>query len=280
MTLLLVLALQDPNPTEVTFFTWDTYRFAADLEDEGDVALTHLKFSFDLRQFFSRQDMVLLQNGVDWIHYDFSDTGAGDLWEDVTILRSDLVYMRFFSEAWWGLVYGSIYDSFEDGADKSDGLSYGAGIGLLHNASPDLRIGAALRAVTRIEESPYVFLVPQIDWKFAPDWRVKTENRAPFTLTLQRELAPAWQLEARGHYWLRRFRLDDDNLVPEGVVQDDRISLEVGARWSPSTSVWAGLWLGLDVWQEYVVEAENGNDIDEFTTDPAPYVSFSFSASF
>lgn len=280
MTPLLVLALlQDPNPTEVTFFTWDTYRFRSDLEDEGDVALTHLKFSFDIRQFFSRQDMVLLQSGVDYLRYDFGDTPA-ELFEDVYVLRSDLVYMRFFDEKWWGLVYGSLYDSFEQGADKGDGLSYGAGVGFFYNAHDKLRIGAALRAVTRIEESPYVFLVPQIDWTFAENWRLFSENRAGYTATLQRKLDPAWALETRVNYWLRRFRLDDDAFVPEGVVQDDRVSLEAGARWTPSKSVWAGLWVGLDLWQEYTFEAENGNDIDEVTTDPAPYVSFSFSASF
>lgn len=280
MTLLLVLALQqDPNPTQVTFFTWDSYRFEADLEDEGDVALYHGKFSFDIRQFFSRQDMILSQNGIDYVHYDFSHA-TSDLWEDVYILRSDLVYMRFFSEKWWGLVYGSIYDSFEEGADKGDALSFGGGLGLLYHGSADFMIGAALRGVTRIEESPYFFLVPQIDWQFSPGWRLKTENRSAFTLTLARQLEPAWALEARTHFWLRRFRLDDDAFVPEGVVEDDRVSLEVGAKWTPSESVWAGLHVGLDVWQTYYIEAKNGNDIDEVTTDPAPYVSLSLSASF
>ena len=279
---LLVLALvqqKDPNPTEVTFFTWDTYRFAADLEDEGDVALYHGKFSFDIRQFLSRQDMLLLQSGVDYIHYDFTDTTA-DLWEDVYILRSDLVYMRFFDEKWWGVVYGSLYDSFEKGADKGDAISYGAGVGVLYNASPDLMIGAALRAVTRIEDSPYFFLVPQIDWKFSEGWRLKSENRAGYTLGLARQFDSAWALETRGHYWLRRFRLDDDAFVPEGVIQDDRLSLEVGVKWTPSETFWASLHVGVDAWQEYVIEAKNGNDIDEVTTDPAPYVAFSLSASF
>lgn len=282
MILLLVLSLvqqKDPNPTQVTFFTWDTYRFAADLEDEGDVAIYHGKFSLDVRQFLSRQDMLLLQNGVDYLHYDFSHAGA-DLFEDVYVLRSDLVYMRFFDENWWGLVYGSLYDSFEKGADKGDGLSYGAGVGLLYNASPDFMIGAALRAVTRIEESPYVFLVPQIDWHFSPGWRVKTENRSGFTLGVSRQLDPAWALEARTHYWLRRFRLDDDSFVTEGVVQDDRVSLEVGVKWTPRENVAAGLHAGLDVWQEYTLEAKNGNDIDDFSSDVAPYVAFHFSASF
>ncbi|HEX7900078.1 MAG TPA: hypothetical protein VF950_20085 [Planctomycetota bacterium] len=282
MILLLVLSLvqqKDPNPTQVTFFTWDTYRFAADLEDEGDVAIYHGKFSFDLRQFLSRQDMLLLQNGMDYVRYDFSDTTA-DLWEDVYIFRSDLVYMRFFNETWYGLVYGSIYDSFEKGADKSDGLSFGGGIGLLYNSGPDFMLGAALRGVTRIEESPYFFLVPQIDWKFAPDWRVKTENRSAFTLTLSRQLDPAWAAEARVHYWLRRFRLDEDSFVTEGVVQDDRVSFEVGVKWTPSETVWAGLHVGLDLWQEYIIEAKNGNDIDEVTTDSAPYIALSLSASF
>ena len=282
MILLMVLALvqqKDPNPTQVTFFTWDTYRFEADLEDEGDVALFHGKFSFDIRQFLSRQDMLLSQNGIDYLHYDFTGVGA-DLWEDVYVFRSDLVYMRFFNESWWGLVYGSIYDTFEKGADKSDGLSFGGGIGLLYHSGPDFMIGAALRGVTRIEESPYIFLVPQIDWKFSPGWVVKTENRSSFTLTLARQADPAWALEARTHYWLRRFRLDEDSFVPEGVVQDDRVSLEVGVKWTPSESFWAGLHVGLDLWQEYVIEAKNGNDIDEITTDPAPYVAFALSASF
>ena len=288
MTLLLLAALmqaKDPNPTQVTYFTWDSYRFAADLDGPGDLALTHTKWSFDLRQFLSRQEMVLLMAGVDYLRYDFSSDAtpagpAGKLWEDVYILRSDLVYLHFFNERWSGLVYGSLYDSYEKGADKGDGVSFGAGVGVLYRSSPDFMIGAALRGVTRIEESPYVFIVPQIDWQFSPGWSVKTESRSAFTLTLSRALDPAWAAEVRTHYWLRRFRLDEDSLIPEGVVQDDRIALEIGMKWTPCESFWAGLHVGLDVWQEFIIEAKNGNDIAEPSTDPAPFVAFALSASF
>jgi hypothetical protein len=290
MTLLLLAALlqaKEPSATQVTLFTWDTYRFAADLDDGGDVSLVHSKVSFDLRQFLSRQDMVLLQTGVDFLRYDFSGdsalgTATGEPWEDVFIFRADLVYMHFFDARWSGLVYGSLYDSFEDGADKGDGVSFGAGVGVLYRSSPQFMIGAALRAVTRIEESPYVFVVPQIDWQFSPGWTLKTESRSPFTLTLSRDLGePAhWAAEARTHYWLRRFRLDDDALVPEGIVQDDRVSVEVGVKWTPCESFWASLHVGADVWQEFTIEAKNGNDIGDTSTDPAPYLAVALSASF
>ena len=286
-TLLLAVLLQakDPNPTQVTFFTWDTYRFDADLDGGGELALTHTKFSFDIRQFLSRQDMVLLQSGVDYLRYDFSSDAlpaglAGELWEEVYIYRTDLVYMHFFDDKWWGLAYGSLYDSFEKGAHKGDGVSFGGGVGVLYRSSPDFMIGAALRGVTRIEESPYIFLVPQIEWQFSPGWTLKTENRSSYTIGVSRALGEGWSVESRGNYWLRRFRLDDDSLIPEGVVQDDRVSLEVGVKWAPCDSFWASLHLGLDVWQEFVIEAKNGNDIADPSTDPAPYLAFALSASF
>lgn len=288
MTLLLLAALlqaKDPNPTQVSFFTWDTYRFAADLDDGGDLALTHLKASIDIRQFLSRQDMLLLMTGVDHLRYDFSSDAlpaglAGELWEEVYILRADLVYMHFFDAQWSGLLYGSIYDSYAEGADKGDGLSYGGGVGVFYRSSPEFMIGAALRGVTRIEESPYIFLVPQIEWKFAPGWILQTENRSSYTLGVSRSLGEGWAAEVRGNYWLRRFRLDEDAFIPEGVVQDDRFSLELGLKWTPCESAWASLHAGMDVWQEFVLEAKNGNDIAEPSTEAGPYVAFSFSASF
>jgi hypothetical protein len=282
MTALLLLALlqeKEPSATEIKLFTWDTYRFAADLEDEGEVAQLHTKITLDIRQFVSRQDMFLLQTGIDWVRYDF-DGRATELWEDVYILRSDLVYMHFFDASWSGLVYGSLYDSYEEGAHQSDGLSYGAGVGFFYRSGPDFMIGAALRVVTRIEESPLVFLVPQIEWQFSPGWWVRSENRAGYTLGVSRELDPAWAVESRVNYWLRRFRLDEDTLPPEGVIQDDRVSWEVGVKWTPRESVWMAVHVGLDLWQEYMIEAKNGNDLDEITTDPAPYLSVSLSAAF
>ncbi len=288
MSALLLAALlqaKDPNPTEVTFFTWDTYRFAADLDGDGDLALTHTKWTIDIRQFLSRQDMLLLMTGVDYLRYDFSSDAlpaglGGELWEDVYILRADLVYMHFFDAQWSGLLYGSIYDSYAAGADKGDGVSFGGGVGVFYRSSPEFMIGAALRGVTRIEESPYIFLVPQIEWQFAPGWTLKSENRSSYTLGVSRALDPAWSAELRGNYWLRRFRLDDDAFIPEGVVQDDRFSMEVGIKWTPCASAWASLHVGLDVWQEFMLEAKNGNDIDDTSTAPAPYLALALSASF
>jgi hypothetical protein len=287
--LLLLLALQAPEPaTTVGVANQDAFRFEAPLDGAGEVSLLHLKLSVDVKHRASDRDLLWVIVGVDRLDYDFSPDAellpgvSAGLFEQVNVLRADVAWMHFFDESWTGVAFLSLYDSFESGASMSDAFSIGAGVGAVYRVDETLSLGLVLRGVTRLEERPYVFPVPQIDWKFAPGWQFRTDQRTGFTALVSRELdeAKAWFLEARMHYLYRRFRLDEDSLPSEGVVQDDRGCLDLGVRYAPSPSFAVGLYAGADVWQEFEIDARNGDTQAKVETDPAPYLWLTINLTF
>lgn len=293
MLLLLALSavegLQAQGPaTTVGLSNQDSFRFEAPLDGAGEVSVLHLKLSLDVKHQASDRDLIWVIAGVDRLEYGFTDDAellpgvTTGLFEDVNILRTDVAWMRFFDQEWTGVAFVSLYDSFESGASMSDAFSIGAGVGAVYRVDETLSFGLVLRGVTRLEERPYFFPVPQIDWRFSPGWRFHTDQRTGFTAVVSRELdeAKAWTLEARMHYLYRRFRLDEDSLPSEGVVQDERGCLDLGVRYAPSPSFSVGLYGGVDVWQEFEIDASNGDTQAKVETDPAPYLWLTLSLTF
>jgi hypothetical protein len=286
-SVLLALAVQARTPPpKVSLSTNDSHRFEADLEGEGDVAVSQLKLSVDVTAFAAPTDFLRFVGGFDRYEYDFSDNaelvrGLHDTFDAANVLRAEATYFHVFDAAWTGLAYGSVYCMFEPGASIADSASYGLGIGVMHRSGPDLTLGVMLRVQTLQDDGPYVFPVPVVDWAITPRLRLQNEERLGFGygLAWQVEEGSSWSLETRMYYQGRRIRLDEGSFVDEGIVQDERFAWDAGIRLQ-SGPVKAGIHLGLDLWQEYSVEAKNGNDIERVQTDPAPYLALSFTWTF
>jgi hypothetical protein len=288
--LLALLALQgagDPEPlqqrvrrTTVTLFAFETFRLGADLDGApGEVAMSHSKLSFQLDHVLPSDDSLYVNGGIDWLRYEFSE-GAPELFRDVYVRRLEAAFIHPFDEAWSGVAYGSVYSLSEEGADASDALSIGAGAGALYRASPDLTVGGLLRVQSRIEARPLIFPNPYLEWRFAPGFELKTEQRLGYGLILSWEAGPTVSLEPRVLYMVRRFRLDGDPILPEGVVEDERGGLDVTLRWSPDPDLSVALTLGADLWQEFALDDRSGDKVAEFETGMQPYAAFSFQLAF
>lgn len=266
--------------TTVTLYALETIRFAADLEGApGEVAMSHSKLSFQLDHVLPSDDSLYVNGGLDWQRYEFSG-GAPELCRDVYVPRLEAALIHPFDEAWSGVTYGSVYALYEEGADPADALSFGAGIGPLYRASPDLTAGFVLRVQTRIEDRPIIFPNPYLEWRISPGLELRTEQRLGFGLLLSWTVAPSLLVEPRFYYMIRRFRLDDDPILPEGVVEDERGALDVSLRWQPDPDVTLGLTLGADLWQEFGLEDRSGDKVAAFETGTQPYLSLSLSWAF
>ena len=280
--LLLILLQTHDHSTHVTFGTHDTVRLPADLNTGGgDVALTYLRASGDVFHRHDAANSFRLAGALERFQYDWSGAEAG-LPEDLSGYRLEAAYLHAFSERWKGVALLSSAFQFEEGADVADGGSYGAGLGVLYQAGPELTVGAALRGFSRVEDRPVVLLLPYIEWKPSPAWTLRTEARegAGLEATHALDEAGIWSLQARSVYQERRFRLDDDGLRPEGIFEDARVSILAGVRWQPVRGVTASLAVGLDLHQRFTLEDSRGRRETEFESDPAPLLALSFSSSF
>src|SRR5688572_29153408 len=98
-----------------------------------------------------------------------------------------------------------------------------------------------LRVQTRVEERPYVVIVPYLEWKPSPAWTIRTDYGEGAGLEATFRLDDAWALQSRAVYNERRFRLDEDAIRPEGIFQDARFTVMVGIRWQPTPDLTVAL---------------------------------------
>jgi hypothetical protein len=286
MSFLFLICLQQAAPqgpsTTVTFSTIDSYRFPTDLDPgDGDVALTLVKASGDVFHKFGPTDFLRAIGGVDFLHYDWSGVGA-TMPEDFFVLRMEGTYIHAYDEHWSGIGYASAYFQFEEGADVADGGAYSVAAGALYRFGPEFTLGGLFRVLTRIEDSPYVFIQPYFEWKPSPSWTLRMEQREGFGVEATHLLDDAgeWALQARAVYSERRFRLDDDALRPEGVFEDARFTVVGGVRWQPMPRLSAAVGVGADLWQEFTIQDRGGHQGAEFESAPGPLVGFYFTYTF
>lgn len=271
---LIILALQTQGPTTTaTFETSGTIRPSARVEPgDGKAALTHLKALGELLHRFGPADALRVAGGAEVLHYGWS--GMPGWPEDLRVLRLEGTYRHAFDPQWSGVAHASSALQFEEGAEPVDGGSYGLGAGALYRFGPELTVGALARVITRIEDRPYVFLQPYLEWSPAPSWTIRTESREGLGLEATHLLdeAGAWALHARLVYHERRFRLDEDAIRPEGIFEDARVTLAAGVRWRPSPGLLLSVVAGVDLRQEFTLEDEKGRQGAEFESDPGPLV--------
>jgi hypothetical protein len=287
----LPLSAYDAPPerrVELGAWTDHAYRFAANLDGApGRIALSQDKLSLDA-VFPSRDyDTLRVSGSLEFMRYDFSDgaaltPGAQGLFEDVVVARTDATYLRALDEQWMGIASATLATAYEEGAEARDGLASAGRLGGLRRFSDDLTLGLALYVQGRIEDAPYYFPYPLVDWTIAPGWALKTEQKAGFGYVLEKTLGEtqAWAVETRLRYTSRRFRLGRGPVVPEGVVEDERGMVDVGLRGPLGGGITFHVYAGVDVWQSFTVEDRRGDSRDEVESSPSPFVGISVQGRF
>jgi hypothetical protein len=281
-------AQEDAPATTLTVSTTDIYRFESDLEDvPGDVAVTQAKVSIELAHRSGMTDFWRFSSSLEYDHYDFSNgamlvPGVEDLFDDMYVARAEGSYVHAFGAEWSGLGYAALSTAFEGDASIGEGVAIGLGAGPIYRADDDLTLGLILRYQSRIEDEPYVFPVPYIEWKISSDVVLRTEQKAGYGLALSGGFGAEKRLgwEARMYYTARRFRLDESGALPDGVVEDARFPIDLGLRYSPVRDASIALHAGADVWQEYWIDDRHGDGLEDVESEVTPFVALVASWAF
>ncbi len=275
--------------TTVTLSTDNDFRFESDLEGTGaSGSVARYKVSLELFRMASATDFFRLSAAGEALEYDFThlDTlipGAPEEFaEEIDAYRIDPSYVHVFDERWSGVLYGTVAWAFEEEGNMADSTAGALGVGAFYRLDADLTLGLALHAQLRIEDHAWFYPLPYVEWKISPDAVLKTEQKAGYGLTFDYTLDEARTLafEARLRYQGRRIRLRHDNVIPQGILDDQRGMIDVGLRWQPVRSLRVLLYTGLDVWQEYTFESRTGNDIAEFESESPAFVGLAASWEF
>ncbi|MFN3483937.1 MAG: hypothetical protein ACK44W_00385 [Planctomycetota bacterium] len=286
--------LQDnpPGPPSLTKFTASTdddFHFETDLRDSDvRVSVAHYKVSAELYRMAGPSDHFRLSFAGEFLEYDFAGlrtllTGAPESFaEEIHAWRLDPSYTHVFDDTWSGVLYGTLAWAYEEEANMGDSAAGAVGAGAFYRAGPDLTLGLALHVQFRIEDHEWIYPLAYIDWKISERASLRTESKAGYGLTFGYALddARAVTLETRLRYQGRRIRLREENVIPDGILDDQRALLDLGIRWQPVRNVRITLYGGVDVWQKFTFEDETGSDLRELESAPAPFVGLAASWEF
>jgi len=263
----------------VTLFA--THAFEADFADvPGSVSLSRGGAEIGMRHMLDERTRLSVSLGVENSLYDFGDDtalgGVSEPWDDTYQLSASVMLSRQATPSWAWFFGGGADASFENDANIGKSFTGGLVGGANYKVNENLSVGGGLAVRSRLEDSGLLLPLVSIDWKISDQWRLSNSNELN-SVGVALTYSPTEQLaiSLHGAYQGRAFRLDEDGPLPDAVGRDTRIPVWVQARYSFTPRVSASLAAGYVVWQEYTIDDNNGNELDQQDADATPFVGAS-----
>jgi hypothetical protein len=189
-----------------------------------------------------------------------------------------------FDEEWTIFAIPTLRFVAESGAELEDSMQGGGFAGISYRFGDRLTIGPGIGVMSEIEDSATVFPVLIIKWKITDRLSLETGRGLGATLgpglVLGWKASDNWTLSIGGRYEKLRFRLDDEEIAPNGIGQDRAFPLFVGVGYSFSQRARVSLLGGADLGGELRLEDEKGGLIAEEDYEPAGFAGLAFSFKF
>ena len=181
------------------------------------------------------------------------------------------------------LVNPTVSWSYEQGADTSDALVWGALFGVTRQFSPDLTLGLGVGVFDDLEETR-AFPVLLVDWRIDERWRLANPYRAGPSggagLELAYKFNDEWEFGGGGTWRSVRFRLDDTGPVPGGIGESRSVPLFLRTTWLASRDVRLDFYAGAAVGGNLKLMDRAGNDLADEDVDTAPFVGVTLRTRF
>ena len=270
-----VLAQDGPPQRGPFFLSFDglyVHQGETDLEDGGT-------FSVD-RTFIRGGGLYRFDNGASaglfvsrgWLDYDF---GAAAPWGSVNDIAITAPINLPAGDRLSLFASPTLRYDYEDGAEASDGQTYGVFLGASWEVNERLSIGPAFGAVTELEQDGLtLFPALLIDWDVTDRLNVSTgptigASRGP-GLAVNYDLGRNVSVGLAGRYEEVRFRLSDDGPAPGGVGQDSSVPVVVTFDYSPFPRTGVSAFAGVELGGRLRIEDADGSLVDVQDYDPAP----------
>lgn len=267
-----------------SFSVGGSHAFASSLEDSrGNVAVW--RGGFETTVFLPAFDQTFFSLSLlnEWSWYDFSsgDTppvaGATQPFSQVTTLRLSPGVSVGLDDRW--TLQGGVFADFsgQTDVDVGDAGTYGGFVSARYRVTDRLRLTGGVSFRTVLEDDVRILPILGIDWDITE--RLNLATRGPgirLTYFLTRE----FDLSLLAAYESRDYRLDRDSAIPDGVVRDQRVTLGVQAQYAARPWLILRVEGGVVAWGELGFDDRNGNELEQLTTDPTPYIGASLTFRF
>ena len=224
--------------------------------------------------------------GYDYSDYEFSDDAvleSASPWDKVHAFNLGFPIIRKIGDRWSMLVSPSVGAYGASGATFGDSLTWGVVFAATYAFQPDRKLGFGLGAFDRIGQSRgFPFL--SIDWRLAERWRITNPltvgPTGPAGLEVAYRPSKSWEIGLGGAYRNIRFRLDDQDLEPNGIGEQRGVVTFARALHSLSPKLDLIVYAGMVIAGELRIEDESASRRRTTEHDAAPILAISLSGSF
>jgi hypothetical protein len=252
--------------------------FRSDIRgSDADVLVSHTGLGVDIDGPIGEKFRFGAGISGEYAYYDFKNPrsfmpAGSEGFEDLYSVAGSLRGTYFLNESWSLTAIGFVRASGEDDADVGDSITGGGFFVVGYAFSKDLRVGFGLGGTSRLEDDALVIPYISLLWNINDRVRLATEGLSVL-LSADLDEAKQWELGLRGAFELRDYRLDDSRPgFRDGVVADERFPIGLELVWKPVDGLRLTLEGGAVVYQRFEFIEDGGDELDDFETDPAPYV--------
>jgi hypothetical protein len=212
-------------------------------------------------------------------YYDFDD-GFGATtqlrWQDVHQMTAMMGVGGKVGDDWTiiGLFMGR--SAGESGSRFSNTLTGGGALVVDYEWSDTLSTGFLIGALSQLEDSAGLLVLPTVDWRFSDGWLLHfgiVQMAYPGIGPEISYTTDEWQFGFGGSYQKRRYRLDGrSGLSSKGIGEETSFPVFARANWMATENLSIGGMAGVSLGGEIRSGTKGGNKIFKEDYDPAPFV--------
>jgi outer membrane receptor protein involved in Fe transport len=262
-------------------------QFNTDMEGGGKLGFTRAWLNATVSHAISPQmdlDAIL---SYEYDNYDFEGRGAFtglNPWDQIHSFRlQPTISWECFNRC--SLFAGpTLTLAGEEGSDYADAWTAGGVLGVKWRASEKFSAGLGVGVFSRIEDDVTAFPLVTFDWRFAEGWSLRSGefdlgSNGGADVELAWQFRQRWEAAVGARYETRRFRLDADRPIKNGVGEETVVPVYVRLSWDCLHQLRASALAGVATLGELELENKNGGRISKKEFDPAPFLGLSLTLS-
>jgi hypothetical protein len=255
-------------------FSSYAHQFETSLNDGGNFSRESVTIGGGHRFALDTDWSLITSLAYQGSYYDFSGSASPFAWDDIHQITGVALVDWKMDES-WSLQGGALLrTAAEGGANFGKGFTGGGLLGFSYRANKDLTLGALLGVTSAIENPAAVIPIPQIDWRFADQWKLHMglTNLGYTGIGPELSYAPSdmWEFGVGASFQDRRYRLDHHNGFTNGVGEETSAPLYARIRWRPQQRIALDLFTGVAVAGQVRLESQGGNKLQTSGYDAAP----------
>lgn len=223
---------------------------------------------------------LTLSFGYNFDNYRFDSNSVfgPDVWDQVHTYGARANFNIKLNSDWTFFVGPVFQVSSESGAEFDESWIGGGFAGLTFQAEPGVVIGGGVGVVSQLQDKARLQPIIILDWEVTNDIRLTSRSGTGLTgLNLVFDVTEKLDVAFGVTYVFKRFRMDDEGIVPGGIGQETGLPVQISATYtlSPTSTItgYAGVVLSGEIELE---QRDGGKSFDDYD----PMGLFGVTASF